>query len=122
MFMEHAFLLKGKATRFITHVTDVPARKARTEGPITFVLQLGDAEPLRHEVPKVARTGIYLPEITFTQAGEWKVSIEVPNADGDDVVQLPNRTVYATQAEIEAAPEPKEVAGISFLKEQQWKL
>ena len=122
VFLEHAFLLRGKATRFITHVTDIVARKPRTEGTITFVCQLGDSEPIRYEVPKIARTGIYLPEITFTQAGEWKVSIEVPTADGEDVVRLPNRTVYATQAEIDAAPEPKEVDGISFLKEQQWKL
>ncbi|HBP21117.1 MAG TPA: hypothetical protein DEA08_25440 [Planctomycetes bacterium] len=122
VFLEHAYLLRGKATRFITHVTDVVARKPRTEGPITFVCQLGDAEPLRFEVAKPARTGIYLPELTFTQAGEWKVSIEVPTEEGDDVVRLPNRTVYATQAELDAAPEPAEADGISFLKEQQWKL
>lgn len=122
LFIEHAFLLKGKATKFITHVTDVPARKARAGGPLTFVLQLGDAEPIRYEVPKLARTGIYLPEITFTQAGEWKVSVEIPNADGDDVVQLPNRKVYATEAELHSAPEAAGHDGISFLKEQQWKL
>jgi RND family efflux transporter MFP subunit len=122
LFIEHVFLLAGQATRFITHVTDVPARRARTEGSVTFVLQLGDAAPLRHEVPEVTRTGIYLPEITFPQAGEWTVSLEIPNPDGEDLVRLPNRTVYATQAEIDAAPQPGEHDGISFLKEQQWKL
>lgn len=122
VFLEHAFLLRGQATRFITHVTDVVARKPRIKGPITFVCQLGDAEPLRFEVAKVARTGIYLPELTFTQAGEWKVSIEIPTADGEDVVVLPTRIVYGTQAELDAAPAPAERDGISFLKEQQWKL
>lgn len=122
VFLEHAFLLRGKPTRFVTHVTDVVARRPRTKGTITFVCQLGDAEPIRYEVPKVARAGIYLPELTFTQAGEWQVSIEVPTPEGEDLVRLPNRVVYATQAELDAAPEPKEAEGISFLKEQQWKL
>jgi len=123
VFLEHALLVRGETTRFITHVTDVVAREPRTAGPISLVCQLGDGEPIRFEAPKPARTGIYLPELTFTQAGEWKVWIEIPHPDGDDVVHLPDRTVYANQAELDAVPEePEPHDAIAFLKEQQWKL
>ena len=122
LFIEHAFLLRGQRTRFITHVTDIIAREARSDGPVTFVLQLGDGQPIEQVVPEVARLGIYLPEITFPEAGEWQVALRIPTAGGDDLVPLPNRTVFATQADIDAAPEVEGADGISFLKEQQWKL
>lgn len=122
VFLEHAFLRVGEATTLVTHVTDVPAMEPRTEGPVTFVVQRGDAEPIHFEAPKPARAGIYRPEIVFTQPGEWEVRLEIPTDDGGDVVRLPDRTVYATGAEVDAAPEPAEPDGTAFLKEQQWKL
>ncbi|MEZ6184572.1 MAG: HlyD family efflux transporter periplasmic adaptor subunit [Planctomycetota bacterium] len=122
-FIEHPFLVRGVPARFVTHVTDTEALAPRTEGPVTYVLQLGDAEPLRVEALKPARAGIYLPELVFTQAGTWHLSLEVPGPDGTDVVQLPDRTVYATQEEADAVPEtPLPEDGVAFLKEQQWKL
>jgi cobalt-zinc-cadmium efflux system membrane fusion protein len=40
----------------------------------------------------------------------------------EHVVELPALKVYSSQNEVDRDPTPEEVAGISFLKEQQWKI
>ncbi|MBW2653332.1 MAG: efflux RND transporter periplasmic adaptor subunit [Deltaproteobacteria bacterium] len=50
------------------------------------------------------------------------MSLVIPVEENEHVVELPTLKVYNSQDEIDRAPTPKEVAGISFLKEQQWKI
>ncbi len=122
LFIEHRLLVAGSPTRFITHVTDEVTGEARREGPITFVLRRGDDPPTEVPVPEVARLGIYLPDLTFPAPGTWEVAVRIPWAEGVDEVPLPTRTVYSTEAEAAASPEADGPAGISFLKEQAWKV
>lgn len=122
LFIEHRQLVAGVPTRFITHVTDLVTLEARSAGPVTYVLRQGSDPPLQVEVPAVARLGIYLPDLTFPAAGVWQVSLRVPWAEGTDEVRLPDRTVFATAEEAAAAPEVEGPEGVSFLKEQSWKL
>lgn len=123
LFIEYRLPVAGKPVKFITHVTDMTEMQARTEGPVTFVFRLG-SEPLEHTAPAVARPGIYLPEITFPKAGEWSWTMRIPQGGKDWTAELPAIKVYASQAEIDALPpEPgDDGGGISFLKEQQWKI
>lgn len=121
-FIEHDYLVVDRPTKFITHISDLKTLEPRREGPITFVMKHGDAPALRQEVPEVARDGIYLPMIAFPKTGTWAVRIEVPLGDETYQIALPNVTVYADDAAVKAAPEPEEIDGITYLKEQQWKL
>jgi RND family efflux transporter MFP subunit len=73
-------------------------------------------------VPAPARDGIYLPELTFPTPGEWRVSLRIPVDGQDVVVSLPPFTVFVSREEAQNAPEPAAPDGISFLKEQQWKI
>lgn len=122
LFIEHQLIVAGTATKFITHVTDLVTCLARSEGPITYVLRQGSDPPIEVPVPQVARLGIYLPELTFPKAGVWQVAVRIPHAEGTDEVPLPDRTVFATAEEAAASPESEGPEGISFLKEQSWKL
>ena len=122
LFIEHRLLVANVPTRFITHVTDEVTGEARREGPITYLLQQGDAPPLEVPVPEVARLGIYLPDLTFPRAGQWKVTVRIPWAEGVNEVVLPERTVYPSEEAANASPELEGPEGISFLKEQAWKV
>jgi len=50
------------------------------------------------------------------------VRIDVAQGDAVHSVELPAITVYADQDDADRAPDPVEIEGISFLKEQQWKI
>lgn len=122
IFLEHSFIVAGQPTTFVTHVSDLVTLEPRREGPVTFVLSSAGQEPIEHVDPKPARAGIYTPKLTFPKAGEWLVSLRIPVGGTEDVVLLPKFAVYASKAEAAAAPEAEAPEGISFLKEQQWKI
>ena len=122
LFLEHRLLVVQTPTTFITHVTDLTTFAPRREGPVTFVLQRGAEAPITQVVPAPAREGIYLPELTFPAPGAWQVALRLPVEGQEVVVTLPPVTVFASQEDANNAPEPAAPEGISFLKEQQWKL
>ena len=95
--------------------------RAQARGTSHIFLRHGAEAPTEHVAPAPARDGIYLPELTFPQAGEWLVSLHIPEG-ATSVVSLPPLTVFASHAEAKIAPEPAASDGISFLKEQQWKI
>jgi len=122
IFLEHPLIAVNKPTEFVTHVTDLVTLEPRRQGPVTFILRYGSQTPVEHVDPKPARDGIYIPALTFSKAGDWNVSLKIPLAGRDYVVELPPVKVYASQAEIDHAPAAAQIEGISFLKEQQWKI
>ena len=122
IFLEHQFLVVNTPTRFITHVTDLVTLEPRREGPVTFALQQESGTPILHVEPQPTRDGIYLPDLTFPQPGIWSVALRIPRGAQEDVVELPSFTVFASHAEAANAPDPEAPEGITFLKEQQWKL
>ncbi|MBI4559589.1 MAG: efflux RND transporter periplasmic adaptor subunit [Candidatus Hydrogenedentes bacterium] len=122
LFVEHALAVAKTPVRFITHVTDLVTLHPRREGPVTFVMQGPSGEQREHVEENPARAGIYLPELTFLEPGAWKISLRIPLDDQEFIVDLPPTPVYATEHEAAHAPEPAAPEGITFLKEQQWKI
>lgn len=122
IFLEHAPILAGTPAEFVTHVSDLKTAAPRTAGPVTFLFSQGPDAPLIHVDPAPARPGIYIPEITFPRAGTWNFSLLIPQNGKEHTVELTPVRVYASDDEIHNAPPTPEIEGISFLKEQQWKL
>ncbi|HCO96370.1 MAG TPA: hypothetical protein DIU00_20925 [Phycisphaerales bacterium] len=122
IFLEHPLIAVNEPTAFVTHVSDLSTLKPRKSGPVTFILSLGSAAPIKHTEPKPARDGIYIPELTFPKPGDWTVSLAIPLEGKDHIIFLPPVKVYASHDEIHAALPTGMVDGISFLKEQQWKV
>jgi RND family efflux transporter MFP subunit len=111
----------NKVTTFITHVTDLHTLEPRREGMVKFILRQGETVA-EHLQAAPARAGIYLPGILFPKAGDWQVTLLIPTDATNATVELGTIKVYADEhaaehAEIDDGPE-----GVSFLKEQQWKV
>jgi membrane fusion protein, heavy metal efflux system len=122
IFLEHPFIVANKPVIFVTHVTDMVTLMPRRAGSVTFVLRQGSETPIEHIEPNPKRAGIYLPNLTFSQTGLWTVSLSIPLEGKEHRIDLPSFTVYGSDAEVDQAPAPDEISGISFLKEQQWQI
>lgn len=122
IFLEHKLLVANVPTGFVTHVTDLKTGQARREGSIAFVFTPASGPPVEHVAEAPDRAGIYIPELKLPVAGSWKRAIRIPDGGAESVVELPPVTVHATAEEARKAPEPESPEGITFLKEQQWKL
>ncbi len=122
IFVEHRLVVAGVPTKFVTHVTDLKTLEPRREGPVRYHLRLGQDAPIEQADKAPTRTGIYEVILTFPKAGDWSVALVVPTEDGEKSLPFPSVKVFASAEEIAKASEPEAPTGISFLKEQQWKI
>lgn len=122
IFAEHRLVLAGTPTKFVTHVTDLKTLEPRREGPVRFQLRLGQDAPIDQVEKAPMRAGIYEAMLTFPKAGDWSVALTVPTEEGEKTITFPQVKVFVSAEEIAKAPEPEAPTGISFLKEQQWKI
>lgn len=122
IFLEHRLLVVGNPTKFITHVTHADTWEPRRQGVVTFVLRHGGDKPIEQVLEAPDREGIYIPTLTFPKSGKWSVSLVIPREGQDKVVVLPPFQVYSNLDEAFHAETQEPPEGISFLKEQQWKI
>ncbi|HYG33841.1 MAG TPA: efflux RND transporter periplasmic adaptor subunit [Clostridia bacterium] len=122
IFAEHRMVVAGTPTKFVTHVSDLKTFEPRREGPVRFQLRLGQEPPVERLEKAPARAGIYEAMLTFPKPGEWNVALVVPTEEGDKTIAFPPIQVFANAHDAEHAEVPEPPAGISFLKEQQWKI
>lgn len=122
VFAEHRLVVLGIPTKFVTHVTDLKTLEPRREGPVRFQMRLGQEPAIEHLEKSPSRAGIYEAVLTFPKAGEWNVTLTVPTEEGDKTVAFPPVKVFANTHDVEHAETPEAPSGISFLKEQQWKI
>ena len=121
VFAEHRAPVAGKATTFVTHVTDLHTLEPRREGMVKFILRQGE-NVTEHPQASPARAGIYLPGIIFPKAGDWQVTVLILTEGTNAPVELGTIKVYAEQHAADHAEIPDGPEGVSFLKEQQWKI
>lgn len=121
VFAEHRAPVANKATTFITHVTDLHTLEPRREGMVKFVLRQGETL-VEHPQAAPARAGIYLPGIIFPKVGEWQLTLLIPTDGTNAPVELGTIKVYADEHSAEHAEIADGPEGVSFLKEQQWKI
>jgi membrane fusion protein, heavy metal efflux system len=122
IFAEHRFVVANTPTKFVTHVTDMKTLQPRREGPIKFLLRLGQDVPVEQTEKSPARAGIYEAMLTFPKAGDWNVTVVVPAEDGEKAIVLPPVKVFATKHDADHGEAHEAPEGIGFLKEQQWKI
>lgn len=120
VFTEYRFPVAGQPVTFATHITDLRTFEPRRNGPITYLLRLADEPPIQQVVSAPSRDGIYDPVLTFPRAGDWSVSVTIPEDGREFTVACPAVRVFATEHEAQHAQGPEASEGISFLKEQQW--
>lgn len=121
VFAEHRAPAANQATTFITHVTDLHTLEPRREGMVRFVLRQGETV-VEHQQAAPARAGIYLPGIIFPKAGDWQLTLLIPTDGTNAPVELGTIKVHADEHAAEHAEIADGPEGLSFLKEQQWKI
>jgi cobalt-zinc-cadmium efflux system membrane fusion protein len=121
VFAEHRAPVANKATTFITHVTDLHTLEPRREGMVKFVFRQGETVA-EHPQAAPARAGIYLPGIIFPKAGDWQLTLLIPTDGTNSPVELGTIKVFADEHSAEHAEIADGPEGVSFLKEQQWKI
>jgi RND family efflux transporter MFP subunit len=88
---------------------------------VKFVLRQGETVA-EHPQAAPARAGIYLPGIIFPKAGDWQLTLLIPTDGTNAPVELGTIKVYADEHAAEHAEIADGPEGVSFLKEQQWKI
>jgi len=121
VFAEHRAPVANQVTTFTTHVTDLHTLEPRREGMVKFILRQGETVA-EHPQAAPARAGIYLPGILFPKAGDWQVTLLIPTDATNAPVELGTIKVYADEHAAEHAEIADGPEGVSFLKEQQWKV
>jgi cobalt-zinc-cadmium efflux system membrane fusion protein len=122
IFAEHRLVAAGVDTKFVTHVTDLQTLEPRREGPIRFRLLLGQESPVEKVEPTPTRAGIYEAMLNFPKPGTWNIRVMIPTESGEAEVILPPVKVYASTHDAQHGDAPEAPEGVSFLKEQQWKI
>ena len=123
LFVEFKPLVVGEVSRFAAHFTRMSDYKPVTEGQLTVSLVLGD-KGIRQSVDQPASPGIFNPSLQPTVSGSGRLVFDLVTPDFSDQVVLNDIPVFenaeaanAAMAEADAGDE-----GISFLKEQAWKI
>jgi cobalt-zinc-cadmium efflux system membrane fusion protein len=121
LFMEHPALIVGAPDKFAVHLTDITDFAPLRSGRITLRFKPrdgGETLIVSQDTPRAP--GIYGPAPEFKRAGVYDLTLLVESPQARDSLTVPALRVYA---KAEEAPREEEGgdAGISFLKEQQWK-
>jgi cobalt-zinc-cadmium efflux system membrane fusion protein len=121
VFAEHAAPVVGQPTKLITHVTDLHTQEPRREGMVKFIMRQGETM-IEHPQAAPEKAGLYLPSIVFPNAGDWQFGLLIPTDGTNAAVELGTIKVHANEHDAEHAEFPAAPEGVSFLKEQQWKI
>lgn len=121
IFAEHQAPLAGMPTRIITHITSLATGEPRRSGLIKFILEQSGGPRFEHPQAAPDRPGIYLPAITFPSAGDWRAHLLIPG-EPDTTIELGTFKVFPNAAAAQNPDFPAAPEGISFLKEQQWRI
>lgn len=123
IFMEYPPQLAGTAgDPWAIHLTRRRDWSPVREGTLTlyFAGPDGSAHTVRSDAP--ARAGIFTPSPTLPSAGDYRLEMVLESRGRRHEIPVGPVTVYAGEDDL---PHPEEEAGdggISFLKEQQWKV
>ncbi|PVW13763.1 efflux RND transporter periplasmic adaptor subunit [Marixanthomonas spongiae] len=122
LFVEFPALIVGNGSRFAAHFTVLDKHQPVREGSVTVSL-IKDGKGIRNTVDTPSSPGIFSPTIQPKEAGNYQLVFELMTPEYSDKISIDNVMVYATTDEaIKALGTEEDDAGISFLKEQAWKI
>ena len=122
LFVEFPALIVGNASRFAAHFTVLDKHQPVRKGSVTVSLIKGD-KGLRTTAEEPSSPGIFSPSIQPKEAGKYQLVFELKTPEYSDKITINDISVYANIDEaINELGNAEEEAGISFLKEQAWKI
>ncbi len=122
LFVEFPALIVNKPSRFAAHFTILKGHKPVSNGSVTVSLIKG-SKGIRNKVLSPSSPGIFSPTIVPKEAGNYQLIFDLKSKDYEDQLIVHDIIVYPNEnAAIKALGAPAETGGISFLKEQAWKM
>ena len=122
MFVEFPALVVGKSSRFAAHFTMLDGHKPITNGNVTVSLIKGD-KGIRATSESPSSPGIFSPTLQPNNAGNYQLVFELTTTTYSDRIVVQDVIVYSSEEEaISTLGGSIDEGGISFLKEQAWKM
>ena len=122
LFVEFPALIVDKPSRFAAHFTVLNKHQPVREGEVTVSL-IKDDKGIRNTAKSPSSPGIFSPTLQPKTAGNFKLIFDLKTPTYSDTLIVHDIIVYATKQDaIEALGNTDEGGGISFLKEQAWKI
>ncbi len=123
LFVEFPPLIVGRESRFAAHFSEMINFKAVTQGEVTVRLIEGAQSVHEQSVSAPSSPGIFRPALTPEKQGDYNLEFILKTAFFSDTITISDMTVYPDEAAALAANPPQPaVDGVSFLKEQAWKI
>ena len=123
LFLEYPVPVAGQAMgNWAIHLSNMKNFQPLTEGLLTVRFLQGGREAQTFTLEAPARDGIYLLDPVIEQPGSYEVQLALRSPQVSSLHVLPDVRVYADAGEIPASEDGEVAGGISFLKEQQWKI
>lgn len=123
LFVEFPALVVNEPSRFATHVTILNDHVPVAEGEVTVNLVKNGEVVESNTASRPSSKGIFTPTITPKSQGNFQLIFDIKTPDFNDKVIIEDVIVYSSKAiAIEALGLGAEAGGISFLKEQAWKM
>jgi RND family efflux transporter MFP subunit len=122
LFVEFPALVVDNTSRFAAHFTVLDKHQPVREGSVTVSLIKGD-KGIRNVAQSPSSPGIFSPSIIPKEAGNFQLVFDITTPSYSDKLIIHDIIVYPTkEAAISALGDINVDAGISFLKEQAWKI
>jgi membrane fusion protein, heavy metal efflux system len=125
LFVEFAPLLVGKETPFAAHLTDLETFKPVSEGTLRVSFTPPQGKEIVVEAKNPTVPGIYRPVAKIDQPGSYRLAFYRYRPGSAEIYD----TIDAGEVKVLEKPEPAQQAdekslakGITFLKEQQWRM
>ncbi|HEY2919887.1 MAG TPA: efflux RND transporter periplasmic adaptor subunit [Candidatus Binatia bacterium] len=125
LFVEFAPLVVGKETPFAAHLTDLETFKPVSDGTLKVSLTPQQGKEIFAEAKAPTVAGIYRPVVKIDQPGAYRLAFHRYRPGTEQIYD----SIDAGEVKVMEKPEPAQQAdeksqakGITFLKEQQWRM
>lgn len=121
LFMEYPLLVPNEPGKFIIHLTTLDDFQPIRSGKVRLDFKHTSGQMYTIEKDSILREGIFTPNVELPQPGRYDFTLSYDGERVDETFVVDSFEVYASA---EAYPEESEDGdeGISYLKEQQWKV
>jgi cobalt-zinc-cadmium efflux system membrane fusion protein len=121
LFLEYPFLVAGQHTgNWAIHLTDREDFQPIRAGALTVSFTSNGVAAESFTVDAPLRNGIFLLDPAIERAGTYQVELTLVSDQVTSRHVVSDVLVHENESAAMAYPTAEEVAGISFLKEQQW--
>jgi membrane fusion protein, heavy metal efflux system len=124
LFVEFGPLLAGKETSFAAHLTDLETFKPIEQGTLRVSFTPAKGKEIIAETKSPTVPGIYRPSAKIDQPGSYRLAFHRYRSGAAEIYD----TIDAGEVKVLEKPQPPakaekpQSAGITFLKEQQWRM